>query len=796
MRKHILFILTLTLFCAKLFAQENNRTGVILNSANETLAGAMITCISLPDSTASAYAISDDKGCFQIKVPNNKTILEITYLGYEKMLIKAETKEMTVHLKEATNFLGEVTVKARSTVKKEAGKFIYAPIGSDYVKGIDSYELMKYAPLLNVMDGKISMLGKGRTTIYINGRLPVMGQSAVMDMLKTMPADRIEKMEIITSPGSSYKASTGGGIVNIILKKDPNQGLTGRASVETSFGSSRDLPRTSLYLGYAKKKLSASTSFWFTNNRGDNEIENSYNYKTTGVSILGNNKSNNAYLYGGGNINLEYEINKKSKVGASFSMTAYNQWSDQTILNDYFTNNVQDSTLKSLQTTTTPKVKPSIGATVYYNLQTDSLGSNVDITANYSSSFGKTSKVMDYLKRHPDGAFNRTEMFRQTPSIAPKAVELKATYAHNFKDDSYMEVGFENNSTRINNDFVRENWNGSAYVNDDTQSNIFVYDEIINALYINYDRDWTDAFSTSVGLRGEHTHVRCDQRTQNEKFTRNYFNVFPQISMSWNLKDGDHNLSLDLGSSIIRPYYTNLNPYKIWTSPDTYTVGNKDLNPLLSYNADFMYVLKSDYIFGVNYRYGKDDFADYTGVGENNTTMTTTQNFGNSHEVGVTININKVFFNGIWQSKLSLDGIYQIINGSINSENVGSRSWYYGGTWNNIVRLSKKHRINLEIFYIYNGPFVYVTRQISDQHLIYATLKKTFKFGGTLEISAENLLNTRDRTHYDTRNYAYRINTLTDKRRYLISYSQTFGKSKVRGANDRSSYRLNSRTSK
>ncbi|MEG2282959.1 MAG: hypothetical protein RSB93_06990, partial [Rikenellaceae bacterium] len=242
-------------------------------------------------------------------------------------------------------------------MKKEAGKFIYAPIGSDYVKGIDSYELMKYAPLLNVMDGKISMLGKGRTTIYINGRLPVMGQSAVMDMLKTMPADRIEKMEIITSPGSSYKASTGGGIVNIILKKDPNQGLTGRASVETSFGSSRDLPRTSLYLGYAKKKLSASTSFWFTNNRGDNEIENSYNYKTTGVSILGNNKSNNAYLYGGGNINLEYEINKKSKVGASFSMTAYNQWSDQTILNDYFTNNVQDSTLKSLQTTTTPKVK-------------------------------------------------------------------------------------------------------------------------------------------------------------------------------------------------------------------------------------------------------------------------------------------------------------------------------------------------------------------------------------------------------------------------------------------------------
>lgn len=800
MRKFTLLLHILCLVGLKSFAQEAQHiTGVILNNENQALAGAMITCFSLPDSTVTSYAVSDEKGHFQINIPANKVNkynLEVTYIGYEKQYAKVASGEMKICMKEATNYLGEVVVKARATVKKEAGKFIYAPISSDYVKGIDSYELMKYAPLLKIMDGSISMLGKGQATVYINGRLPVMSQSAVMDMLKAMPADKIEKMEIITAPGSAYKASTGGGIVNVVLKKDQNQGLTGRASVQTTFGGYRNLPRTTLYLGYAKKKFSASTSFWFTNSRSDEDTENSYNYKTTGVSIMGKNETNNAYLYGGGNINLEYEINKKSKVGASVNMTGFNQWSDQTILNDYFTNNRPDSTLKSLQTTNTPKVTPSIGATVYYNLKTDSLGSNVDISANYSSSSQTTNNVMDYMKLQSDGAFRRIEMFRQLPSIAPQAVEFKTKYAHNFKDGSSLETGFENNSTRIKNDFVREEWNGSAYVNDDTQSNLFIYDEIINALYINYDRDWTDVFSTSVGLRGEHSYIQGDQRTQNEKFTRNYFNVFPTINITWDLADGNHNLSFDLGSSIFRPFYVRINPFKIWTSPDTYTVGNKDLRPVIDYAADFTYVFKNDYIFGINYRYSKDELGDYTGIGENNTTMMTTSNFGHGQSVGVSVNINKVFFNGIWQSKWSLDSYYDILSGSINDVNIGSHSWSYSGMWSNIIRLSKKRQINLELSYYYNSPFIYLTQKSNDKHRLYVYLRKRFKFGGALEIGAQDIFNNRYRTHYSTDDYSYRVNTLTNARSYVISYSQTFGRTKVRGANDRTSSRLGGRTGK
>ena len=81
-----------------------------------------------------------------------------------------------------------------------------------------------------------------------------------MDMLRSVPADRIEKIEIITSPNSSHKASTKGGILNVVMKKNPYEGLTGSASVGTTYLGDRFSPRSSLYLGYSKNKFNASAN--------------------------------------------------------------------------------------------------------------------------------------------------------------------------------------------------------------------------------------------------------------------------------------------------------------------------------------------------------------------------------------------------------------------------------------------------------------------------------------------------------------------------------------------------------
>lgn len=113
----------------------------------------------------------------------------------------------------------------------------------------------------------------------------MMDNISLMAMLRSLPAEQIEKIEIITTPGSSYKASTIGGILNIILKKNPNQGITGSVSVGTQYLGNRFSPDASLYLGYSKNKFNAAVSLNAYNNIARNEINATYNYHSTNTKI-------------------------------------------------------------------------------------------------------------------------------------------------------------------------------------------------------------------------------------------------------------------------------------------------------------------------------------------------------------------------------------------------------------------------------------------------------------------------------------------------------------------------------
>ncbi len=798
MKNFFLFILTFILLSAESFAQGvHTVSGSVINSSEEPLAGAMITCISLPDSTVSFYAISGENGRFQIKMPSenfNKAYLEVTYLGYEKQYIKTVSGEMKICLKESPNYLGDVTVKAKSTMEKKAGKLIFSPLNSDFNKGLDSYEILRYTPLITMQGNAITMLGRKRVTIYINGRLPSMSQTAVQEMLRSMPADRIKHIEIITAPNSSYKASMTGGVLNIILKNNPDEGFTGRVNAGLAYRSEKVSPDGSLYLGYSKNKFRSSASLWILNTNSVQKTESKYDYKKSEIGIRNLSTENNSYISSGGNINFEYDINKKNNIGASFTLSAVNYRNDGTIMSEYDTGGILDYLIRTDTKTTSAKIKPDLGATIYYNLKTDSKGSNLDISASYNRSYSNTVNRMEYSKTLPGNDYQYYEMFRQNPVLDINTYVAKADYSHYFKDESYLKVGIETNATHINNEFLQQNWNGQEYVNDKIQCNRFIYDEFVNALYINYERQWNDIFSSTLGLRGEHTLINGDQRTQNEKFKRHYFNLFPQLSLNFDFADGNHSLSLDLGKSIFRPLYTNLNPFRIWTSPSTYTAGNKDLESCLDYIADITYILLDDYVFGTSYCYTDNSFSEYIGQGmADNTTVTSIYNFGHEQELSFFAEIQKNFFNGIWRPKLSLNCYYNVANGKINMENIGFRSWEGSLNFSNIIKLSKKRQWDLIVDYNYYTPSKSISRIRGNRHLLFINVMKRFEFGGVLKFAVNNILNYRIDTQYGTDTYFYRINSLTNGVSFTISYSQTFGNSKVRGAKNSTSTKINSR---
>ena len=789
MKQFLLVVLFSIYSMSAAIAQSNVVRGCVTDAEQRPIVGAVVSCIEMPDSTAVAHCVTALEGAFQINGLDSdfeKYLLEVSFLGYEKSYVKPTADEMTITLTESAITLDNVVVTASAPVlKQKPGKFIYTPSIAD-AGGIDSYDLLRYAPLMSLDNNSVSIVGKGTSTIYINGRKPVMDNASLMEMLRSTPASQIENIEIIMSPNSSYKASTTGGVVNIVMRKNPNEGMTGSASVSANYRGGQISPRATLYLGYSKNKFNASANLSYHNYNHKNETDVTYNYKDTYTDILNSTIEQTRGHSLGANISASYDFTKRSTLGASLHIGGSDFKSKSTTRSSNFLNGNLDKYSTSVSEIANPFRRPQIGAVAYYNLKTDDKGSNLDISANYSLSLNTSVGNMEYANGSDNSNLVPYLMFQQNSAVDSYGYEFKGRYKHIFDEDSYIEGGYEFNASNISNDFVRNDFDGNEYVHNNAHSNTFVYNEKVNALYITYDRMWNDVISTTFGLRAENTAIKGNQITSNEKFNRNYWNFFPEVSILLDLADGDHSIALDLSRSIVRPFYNDLNPFKIWTSENTYSMGNIYLKPMIYNDVDLSYTLLYEYTIGACYSYGTDAFSDYTYLAGDNTTVSSVANFGNEHTLSLYFNVDKTFFRGIWRMSLNGSADYEVVNGTINGEDIGYTDWFISAGIRNIFRISKQRGIRAILSYNYHTPTRGIWQMGHHKHLLNVSLVKEFKFGGALNIDAMNLLNYKPSNYYVGDNYSYNNNPKTNNITIQLRYTQRFGQNRVRGAQDRS----------
>ena len=760
--------------------------GTVLDETGQPLPYANVALLSPRDSTLITGGVTNESGLFVIPCEQTGVLARITYVGYRPVYRHCKTAHLgTIKMQPNTTRLNGVVVSTSAhRLKQEPGKFIYKPSPTE-VAGIDSYELLRYAPLVSVENNTVSILGKGTSTVYINGRKPVMDNASLMEMLRSVPADRIEKIEIIMSPNSSYKASTTGGIVNIVMKKNPNQGLTGSASVGAIYNTEKITPRASLYLGYSKNKLNASANLGYLYVNLQSCMETTYNYRDSYTDILNSNNSlsTDHILYG--DISLSYDLTKRSTLGTSFDIAGFERNSKSTTISSNYLRGTIDKYSKSYAETENPYRKPQMSIVAYYHLKTDDKGSNLDVSANYSSSLNASLGTMQYASGVESREVVPYSLFKQNTTVDSYGYEFKADYSHSFHDGSSLKSGYEFDASHLSDDFVRLDHDGKGYVKNESSSNLFIYDEKVNALYMTYNRKWSNVISTTLGLRAENTNVKGNQVSSNERFNRNYWNFFPKLNLLVGLADGKHNIALDLSRSIVRPFYNNLNPFKIWTSENTYSMGNIHLKPMIYSGAVLSYRFLGDYIIGVSYNYGSDALSDYSFLAGNNTTVSSVANFGNEQSLSLYGNVEKVFFNGIWRMSLNAAAEYERNQGAIDGQDVSYKAWTGEAGIRNIFKISSSG-IRTTLSYNYYTPIRGISRVGHHKHLLSASFSKEFKFGGTISIDASNLLNYRRAYHYNTESYAYREKPKTNNISLQIRYTQKFGQSRVRGAQNRS----------
>ncbi|MDV2492346.1 outer membrane beta-barrel family protein [Elizabethkingia anophelis] len=608
-----------------------------------------------------------------------RLIFSIGILG--SILVTAQqTKKDTA----STKKIDEVTL-TKKVFQKKTDRFVYDVAASPVAKGNTAFNLLKETPLVSSTDDKtLRIAGKSNAVIYINGRKTQMDADGLVAFLKNTPAENIQKIEVITMPGSEFQVESSDGIINIILKKRTDNGLNGNLRMANNQGYYNN-PSAGVSINYRKNKLGISSSI----------NTNDYTQRQYYILRNGNSTSNNQSEGGmsdpnkgiGGYLNIDYALTEKSNLALSYN-TRYNK-SFNSVSNLFNTLKVQDKNgdwQTGYNMTKNHENAQSYNNSVNlnYELKTDSLGSKLNLNAayfNYHRGQNSTNTTLD-ADQYGNTYSTSKRIIQATPQMINNFSGM-VDYIKKIKNDFTISVGGNYSNTKTDNDtktttYKRDPLTPTNYNITDTP-NHFIYTENIYAVYVTFDKKFSDKFSGKVGARYEITNSLGTsdnaQTPEYKRIERNYNNLLPYLSLNYAINK-DHNLSYSFSSRMRRPSFWELNPVKEYLTDFNYVQNNPFVKASSVYNQELTYMYKNSYFIIIGHKYIKDVLnqiplqgypvhPDGT-VGTQNVLRYIRTNFGDKQELSAMFGIQKSFFNQYWTTSFNIGMQRNINNGTLS----------------------------------------------------------------------------------------------------------------------------------
>ena len=557
-------------------------TGKIVDKkSNQPLEYATITLKNQKNPKAISGGITNSKGEYEADVIPGVYDITIEFISFKNVEIKGKnitekTSLGTTGLQEDASQLNEVVVRAeKSSVEIKLDKKVYN-VGQDMmVKGGTVSDVLDNVPSVSVdTDGNVSLRGSDNIRILIDGR-PSYAVN-IAEALKQLPADAIDKVEVITNPSARYDAEGGSGLINIILKKGKNQGLNG------TFIASTGIPETyglSANLNYKTEKLNYFTTA-------------GYNYRTNEGGGLTNTEYNNADGSPKGYLDEDRDT-KRTRDG--FNGRAGVEWT----LNPttFWTNaiNYQKNTGKDTDVINYAAFDANhafTGTTSRLN-NADTGSQNIEYTSNLIKNFNDKGHKLTAdlsISRNTDDSnsiITASPNFNTTLNDQiQKQVQLQADYVLPLGEGSQFEAGYKGNFGDLNNQYYVTD---GAGIKDKNLSNTLEYKENINALYTQYGFK-KNKFSYLFGLRWEDTNIEVNLLEDPKDFnTKKYNNFFPSAFISYEISN-QSNITTSYSKRLSRPRGRFMNPAVNYSSNVNIFQGNPDLDPSLTNKFDVGYI--------------------------------------------------------------------------------------------------------------------------------------------------------------------------------------------------------------
>ena len=611
--KNLFYTLTFVLIAFGAKAQTGLIEGQIQDADKNAVAYANIALYNTADTSLLKVEATNDAGLFQLRnIEAGNYFLVASYIGSGEVrkndiiLAVGQQVNLGVLALGANDVeIATTTITAtRALVEVKADRTVFNVEGTINSTGEDALALMRKAPGVTVDNNdNINVLGRSGVLIYIDGKRLPLGGDELSDYLKNIPADQIDRIDIISSPGAKYDAEGNAGIVDIRLKRDKSHGANGSLRGTMTQGQ------------FMRNNLSATGNFrnknmnvFATIGGSDGSSFNSMNFKNYQNDLFLDESNRTERNWQGANYRLgaDFFLGKNHTIGFLVSGRKFD--AEANGANQIAIANVNDAVADSV---------------LVANSVTENISTNSSFNANYRYDDPKSERSLNFDLDY--GTYN-TQVERLLPNQYYNNInqDVLITEVNNFFDrptkiDIYTaKLDFENKlldgklglGTKIskvvsNNTFLVYDGKTATAPLDSSSSNLFNYDETVYAGYASYARQFEKGVGISLGFRAEYTDALGDLQAflpslAEEPVEQMYWRFFPNVGITWQVKPM-HALSANYGRRINRPDYNVLNPFNNRLSEISYEKGNPRLSPEIVNNIELGYTYAYRFNFKLAY---------------------------------------------------------------------------------------------------------------------------------------------------------------------------------------------------
>ncbi|HNU89290.1 MAG TPA: outer membrane beta-barrel family protein [Ferruginibacter sp.] len=795
------------------FAQSGAKvTGSIKDGGNQkVIDAASVSLLNAKDSSLVKTAVADKNGNFSFEnLKDGNYLVMATSLGHTKSYSKSFSLSPNqpavvlevLQLQPVSKNLQEVSVSSKKPlIERKLDRTIVNVDASITNAGNTALEVLEKSPGITVdKDGNISLKGKSGVVIFIDGRPSYLSGPDLANMLRNMTANQLDQIEIMTNPPAKYDAAGNAGVINIKTKKNKQFGYNG--SITSGYTQGRYARfNESVSFNYRNQKVNFFSNLNYNRNHRSEELYITRNFResaTKEIKSIFDQRADmeNQRHYYNAKIGADFFVTKKTTLGVVLN-GFYNPstWESVTSTDIYDPSHVLTS--KTGATTRNDEKWKNFSANVNFRTVLDSAGQEISGDVDYVRY--SSSSIQPLTSYYYDNAGNLTQAPDVLLGTLPTDIKIysgKIDYSLPLKKGAKFEAGIKSSYVKTDNDARYDSVKTNYMLLDSGRSNHFIYDENINAAYVNYSRPLGKKWSAQLGLRLENTNANGVSKgyTYNTqlnkfeytetKFRRSYSQLFPTVYVQYTANEKNQ-FVVNYGRRVQRPDYEDMNPFVHFIDRYTFEQGNPNLSPQFAHNIELSHTYKGFLTSTVNYTSTTDIMQQVLEQNElTNETFIKKANIANSKQIGLAVSANKSITKW-WSANIYTNVYNNHFKGVVNNEPISIGVTTFLAQMQHQFKFSKGWAAELSGFYrskglegvIYIKPIVQVNAGVS---------KQVLKNKGSIRLNIRDIFAGGVFKGYSKySNVDAEFKNVNDSRAVSLSFTYRFSKGKLKAGSSK-----------